>query len=293
MWRQQVKQRLDAAEEQRHEILDAAFSPEDRLHTLDLPANVQMLLVKEEVPEEDSTDVDQQSTEPLNIKEEDEGLWTSLVKEQLSVKEETDGSRFPVITVLIKSEDDEDKPLFSQLHCCQTDGEELPTSSSAEQIKAVTDEEGHGGPESNTSQDLNTHGDTANSSEIEVTDDKEEGDVDHPDSGSETEVSDDAWKESRAPESGGDSVLRSLSCSDCGQQFVNLLSLQSHVTSHSAMRSSSSASEVQTDQKFYGCPDCGKCFNRKDYLNKHMKCHTGEKPYGCDVCEQRFRVKSK
>ncbi|MEQ2245900.1 hypothetical protein ILYODFUR_032804, partial [Ilyodon furcidens] len=126
-----------------------------------------MLLVKEEVPEEDSTDVDQQSTKPLNIKEEDEGLWTSLEKEQLSVKEETDGSRFPVITVLIKSEDDEDKPLLSQLHCCQTDGEELPTSSSAEQIKAVTDEEGHGGPESTMSQDLNTHGDTANFSETE------------------------------------------------------------------------------------------------------------------------------
>uniref|UniRef100_A0A3P9NI89 Gastrula zinc finger protein XlCGF57.1-like n=1 Tax=Poecilia reticulata TaxID=8081 RepID=A0A3P9NI89_POERE len=128
--------------------------------------------------------------------------------EPLSVKEEADASRSPVIAVLIKSEDDEDEPLISDLR--QTEDGELPSSSSAQQnLKAE--------PEG------------------------EEDDEEQPDSGSETEDSDDEWKESRTPDS---------------------------------------ASEVQPPLK-------------KDYLNKHRKCHTGEKPYGCDVCEQRFRVKSK
>ncbi|XP_047211157.1 uncharacterized protein LOC124861426 isoform X9 [Girardinichthys multiradiatus] len=76
----------------RHQMMDDVFQPR-----LVLPADV-----KEEAPEEQSPDVDQQEPEPLQIKEEQEELWTSQEGEQLTVKEETD-TRFPLTAAPIKS----------------------------------------------------------------------------------------------------------------------------------------------------------------------------------------------
>ncbi|XP_047211155.1 uncharacterized protein LOC124861426 isoform X8 [Girardinichthys multiradiatus] len=76
----------------RHQMMDDVFQPR-----LVLPADV-----KEEAPEEQSPDVDQQEPEPLQIKEEQEELWTSQEGEQLTVKEETD-TRFPLTAAPIKN----------------------------------------------------------------------------------------------------------------------------------------------------------------------------------------------
>ncbi|XP_047211218.1 uncharacterized protein LOC124861468 [Girardinichthys multiradiatus] len=80
----------------RHQMMDDVFQPR-----LVLPADV-----KEEAPEEQSPDVDQQEPKPLQIKEEQEELWTSQEGEQLNVKEETD-TRFPLTAAPIKSALDE------------------------------------------------------------------------------------------------------------------------------------------------------------------------------------------
>ncbi|XP_057175700.1 zinc finger protein 184-like [Triplophysa rosa] len=36
------------------------------------------------------------------------------------------------------------------------------------------------------------------------------------------------------------------------------------------------------------CPQCGKIFTRKSKLNRHIKIHTGERPYRCDQCGMTF-----
>ncbi|XP_047211161.1 glutamic acid-rich protein-like isoform X2 [Girardinichthys multiradiatus] len=133
--------------------------------------------VKEEAPEEQSPDMDQQELELLHIKEENERIWASQDGEQLNVKKETDYTRFPV-TVHVKSEEDEEEPLFSQLHRQQTEDRDLPRSISADQIKAEIKEEDCGTSVSSRNPDLNTHRDTSTYSETEDSEDDEEDDDD-------------------------------------------------------------------------------------------------------------------
>ncbi|XP_037543730.1 uncharacterized protein LOC119420411, partial [Nematolebias whitei] len=133
---------------QQNKILDAVLNPRVLPHRLVFPADVQQtVLIKEEAPEEWSSGVDQKDPETLNVKEEEEELRTSLDVEQLSVKEETDDTRFSFTAVHLKSEDDEEKPLFSELHQHQVEDGDLPTSSSADQMKAATGGEDCGGSE--------------------------------------------------------------------------------------------------------------------------------------------------
>ncbi|XP_077299423.1 uncharacterized protein LOC143920413 [Arctopsyche grandis] len=46
-----------------------------------------------------------------------------------------------------------------------------------------------------------------------------------------------------------------------------------------------------TRRKLHDCDICSKSFNRKDYLNIHMRLHAGVKPYICDICSKTFTTK--
>ncbi|XP_037536529.1 zinc finger protein 85-like, partial [Nematolebias whitei] len=299
------EERCRLKDELRHnETQDAVFNPEVLLHRLDVQ---QMVLVKEEAPGVWMLGVNQQDPDTINIKEEEEELWTSQKGEELCVKKETDDTGFAFTAAPLKSEEDEEKPLFLQLHQHQVKEEDLATSSSVDQIKAATGGEDCGGAETTRKPDLNTYADECSSSETEVSEDDDDDDnvndsdsqlKDLSDYESEPEDGDKDWKESRAPESGVHSVKKSCSFIEYGKQF--------HKTSQSVMSSScldtkecfevkkpgGSIKKKYSRQNSFSCEDCGKKFNRKGNLNIHMIVHTGQKPFACDLCGQRFGHKS-
>lgn len=45
---------------------------------------------------------------------------------------------------------------------------------------------------------------------------------------------------------------------------------------------------IHTGQKPFQCRICMRAFSRSDHLTTHVRTHTGEKPFSCDICGRRF-----
>ncbi|KAK5623105.1 hypothetical protein CRENBAI_019764 [Crenichthys baileyi] len=155
-----------------------------------------MLMVEEEAPVNHRPCAGLHDPKLHHIKEEQEEVYTSLGGEQLNGKEELDAIRFPVTATPIKSEDDKQSPLLSQLYQDQIKGRAIP-------------EDIDGGDQVTMIQD---HGDGSISSETEDTEkDEKADDVKHPvselqhlsDSRPKSKDMDNDWKDSSAPESDG------------------------------------------------------------------------------------------
>ncbi|CAF0926234.1 unnamed protein product [Brachionus calyciflorus] len=45
---------------------------------------------------------------------------------------------------------------------------------------------------------------------------------------------------------------------------------------------------IHTGDKPFRCDVCSRAFSRSDHLTTHRRTHTGEKPFSCEVCNRRF-----
>ncbi|KAM6992322.1 uncharacterized protein LKV04_008374 [Tautogolabrus adspersus] len=242
--------------------LDVMSTPAIELQKADAQ---QQFVSREELPEW-SHSLDQEDTKPPHIKEEQEELWSSEEGEQLHGLEEADTTDFPFNIVIVKSEDDEEKPQSSKLHHRQT-----------EQMETGADGEDCGGAEPDRYLDPERH--LPPETEIKTEDSSEP----------ETDDSTD-WKETREHQSGLNSMetikekrpktdKKSHSCSEHGKTLTNIKSLTGHMN-------------IYTGEKPFSCSDCGKMFNQKWNLTQHMLVHTGEKPFSCFICSKSFNQKS-
>uniref|UniRef100_A0A182MSA6 Protein krueppel n=1 Tax=Anopheles culicifacies TaxID=139723 RepID=A0A182MSA6_9DIPT len=66
-------------------------------------------------------------------------------------------------------------------------------------------------------------------------------------------------------------------CDECGRGFTHKKTWQNHIKRHKALRA-----------EMYKCSTCDKAFGNKARLDRHMRLHTGDRPFECKYCDKRY-----
>ncbi|KAB5571448.1 hypothetical protein PHYPO_G00225080 [Pangasianodon hypophthalmus] len=124
-----------------------------------------------------------------------------------------------------------------------------------------------------SSESLNSHVESHTDADVNLGQDKEEGDEDPATTGAQETL--EVVDKSPLKQYKELDTLRPFPCNICGKMFTQRGTMTRHMRSHLGL-------------KPFACEECGMRFTRQYRLTEHMRVHSGEKPYECHVCGGKF-----
>ncbi|XP_005108373.1 uncharacterized protein LOC101848073 [Aplysia californica] len=75
-------------------------------------------------------------------------------------------------------------------------------------------------------------------------------------------------------------------CPGCDREFHDVQSLHQHQASECP--ANNGGVQLSSKQDGFPCPECGRVYSTKAYLERHKKFHSELKPHVCEICNKKF-----